>query len=349
MAPEMYRNCLFCKHSLGQNKTLEFLSVGRRVAFDRERGRLWVVCPMCGRWNLCPFDERSEALEECVRLSEAALLQEASGEIALLQHRHGLSMIRVGKPPLSELVSWRYARSLVRRRRAFLASGAALGAASGLMFVGMAAGWAVAVPLMGTVGGFYPLVEMRRTVLEFSTAEGVDLECTAPMARGVCLRHDPGGQVSLRVRTKNAGYQDVQGEDAGILLARAMPYINETGGTTDSAILAARSITEQGGVAGFLSALAQDSELQRSSVLRAVGGHPRREGAVYRYPKPLQLALEAASHIRQEDRFLSGEFRRTLVEWRSAEEEAAISDSLLEPEGWTDFKRVHLSDGRDKV
>ena len=62
----MYAKCLFCSSSLGRNKVLEQMPEGRRVAFDLRRGRLWAVCPACGRWNLCPFQERWEVLEKAL-------------------------------------------------------------------------------------------------------------------------------------------------------------------------------------------------------------------------------------------------------------------------------------------
>jgi hypothetical protein len=145
------------------------------------------------------------------------------------------------------------------------------------------------------------------------------------------------------------GYQDVSGQDAGILLARAMPYINETGGTADSALSAAREIADKGGSEGFMDSVASDAALHRRSVhrRRALFGEeyaPRREGAIYHFPKSIQLGLEAASQMRQEDLVLSGEMRSILTEWRSAAELAEISDNLLEPPGWDDFKRTHRPD-----
>ena len=64
----MYTTCLFCEAGLGRNERVEGMPVGRRLAFDAEKGRLWVVCQRCTRWNLTPLDERWEALEECERL-----------------------------------------------------------------------------------------------------------------------------------------------------------------------------------------------------------------------------------------------------------------------------------------
>ena len=47
---------------------LRAFPVGRRLAFDQRRGRLWVVCRKCGKWNLTPLEERWEAIESCERL-----------------------------------------------------------------------------------------------------------------------------------------------------------------------------------------------------------------------------------------------------------------------------------------
>lgn len=347
----MYTNCLFCPSTLGKNRVLEHFPVSRTIAFDLHRGRLWAVCPRCGRWNLCPFDERWETLDDCARLSETALVQESTSEISLLRHRSGVSLIRVGQPTLGELVSWRYARNLVRRRRNF---GLAVGAVSALGAVslfGIAAGAGGAASLLGSLGGFHAFWDILRPVIDLTTADGTRLRITKAAARGIWFAPDQSAGVTLRIRSKNAGVRDISGEDVGILLARAMPYINETGGTADSALLAAQEIAERGGAEGFLSSIASDAALHRRSILGRAGSHARREGAIYKFPKSIQLGLEAASHMRQEDGILSGEMRSILTEWRSAAELAEISDSLLEPPGWANFKQTHLADktSRDAV
>ena len=57
----MYRSCIFCSAGLGANLALPRFPVGRTLAFDAAKGRLWVVCPKCARWNLTPLEERWEA------------------------------------------------------------------------------------------------------------------------------------------------------------------------------------------------------------------------------------------------------------------------------------------------
>jgi len=64
-------------------------------------------------------------------------------------------------------------------------------------------------------------------------------------------------------------------------------------------------------------------------------------GYINKMPKPTQLALEMALHEEQERRALEGELWRLERAWKSAEEIAAISDSLLLPEGTDDFLEEH--------
>lgn len=200
-----------------------------------------------------------------------------------------------------------------------------------------------AFSLLASFAVFRTVWELSRPVIDVTTADGTRLQVTAPAARALCFAPDQSAGVALRVRTKNVGFQNVSGQDVGILLARAMPYINETGGTADSALSAAQEIAERGGTEGFLNSVASDAALHRRSVLGR-GSQERRVGAIYKFPKNLQLGLEAASQMCQEDLVLSGEMRSVLAEWRSAAEVAEIADNLLEPPGWDDFKRTHRSD-----
>ena len=40
----MFSTCMFCNESLRTNGVVEAFPVGRWLAFDAARGRLWVVC-----------------------------------------------------------------------------------------------------------------------------------------------------------------------------------------------------------------------------------------------------------------------------------------------------------------
>ncbi len=59
----LYTHCMFCQAGLEANEEIEHFPVGRCLSYDQARGRLWVVCPRCHRWNLTPLEERWEAIE----------------------------------------------------------------------------------------------------------------------------------------------------------------------------------------------------------------------------------------------------------------------------------------------
>src|SRR3954468_13282485 len=94
----MYSICLFCDGNLGENQIVEHFPVGRRVAFDAAKGRLWVVCPLCERWNLTPVDERHAAIEEREKLFRSTFVRVSTGHIGLARLYDSLDLIRIGKP-----------------------------------------------------------------------------------------------------------------------------------------------------------------------------------------------------------------------------------------------------------
>jgi len=144
-APDMHRHCPACTRDLGQNEALEHFPVGRRLAFDGQRGRLWVLCGRCRAWNLAPIEERWEAVEEAERLFEGAAEGLATEHIALGRLPEGTELIRIGKAEGPELAGWRYANRISARwRRAQWTGG----------FV--TAGWVTVGP-SGFGGALFPL------------------------------------------------------------------------------------------------------------------------------------------------------------------------------------------------
>ncbi|NNK63167.1 MAG: hypothetical protein HKO98_08120, partial [Gemmatimonadetes bacterium] len=63
----MAQRCLFCRKSFPANGRFEHLPRGRRIAYDPERGRLWLICGRCFRWSLLPVEDRDAALYELER------------------------------------------------------------------------------------------------------------------------------------------------------------------------------------------------------------------------------------------------------------------------------------------
>jgi len=128
--------------------------VGRRLTFDPEKGRLWVVCRKCERWNLTPLEERWEAFEECERLFRAARMRMSTDHIGLARLSEGLVLVRVGTPLRPEFAAWRYGDQFGRRRRrAILLTGGGI-AAFGALALGLE-GLGVGI---GATSGFWHML-----------------------------------------------------------------------------------------------------------------------------------------------------------------------------------------------
>src|SRR5881628_2569825 len=140
----MYRTCLFCNSDLGHNEAVEHFPVGRRRAFDAAKGRLWVVCRKCERWNLTPLEERWEAIEECERAFRGTRLRVSTDQIGLAKLREGLELVRIGDPQRPEMAAWRYGDQFGRRRRRkYLIAGGVVVVASTVVVAG---------PVLGMIG-----------------------------------------------------------------------------------------------------------------------------------------------------------------------------------------------------
>jgi hypothetical protein len=92
----MYADCIFCQSTLGSNDHIPHFPIGRRLAFDSAKGRLWVVCTQCAQWNLAPLDERWEAVEDCEREFRGVRARVSTAEIGLARLPDGLDLIRIG-------------------------------------------------------------------------------------------------------------------------------------------------------------------------------------------------------------------------------------------------------------
>src|SRR3989449_943072 len=112
----MYRTCGFCNGKLDGDGGPSGLGVGRRLAFDEWKGRLWVICPKCSRWNLAPLDDRLEQIEALARAAGEGRVAAATEQVALIRWQT-YDLVRVGKPRRMEFATWRYGERLKARRR----------------------------------------------------------------------------------------------------------------------------------------------------------------------------------------------------------------------------------------
>lgn len=113
----MFSTCIFCNRALGANEALEQFPVGRRIAFDAEKGRLWVVCGSCERWNLSPLETRWEAIEEAEKAFGETRMRVSGENIGMAQLPDGLELVRIGAAKRPEFAAWRYGDQFGRRRR----------------------------------------------------------------------------------------------------------------------------------------------------------------------------------------------------------------------------------------
>ncbi len=143
----MYTTCVFCKKPFASNEVVETFPVGRRLAFDSAKGRLWVVRRKCERWNLTPLEERWEAVEACEKLFRATRIRTSSEHIGLAPHPEGLELVRIGRPLRPEFAAWRYGDQFGKRRRRAIALGivAGVGLIGGTVTLGALGGLGAAM------------------------------------------------------------------------------------------------------------------------------------------------------------------------------------------------------------
>lgn len=318
----MFSTCMFCKRSLGANEVVEEFPVGRRLAFDPDRGRLWVVCPRCERWNLSPTEERWEAIERCERIFRETRLRVSTENIGLARHLEGLELVRIGRPLRTEFAAWRYGDQFGRRRRKAIVLGvggaaaiAALNIASPLVIGGSGLGayW------LWNLGSVASEVRARTRV---RTDDGRLIKLRKKHYR--TLRFAPpddgeGFRLSLLDGEKQEWFD---GAEAERLAGQIMPKINRNGGRKRTVRDAVREIEERGHPEAFLSDVVRNE---------GYSSWHRKGGYVAKMSAPTRLALEMALHEEEERRALEGELWRLERAWEEAEEIAAIADDLLIP------------------
>lgn len=357
----MYRHCIFCSGDLGRNEALETFPVGHSVAFDARRGRLWAVCPRCGRWNLAPLEERWEAVERAEQRFREARQRVHSESVGLARLEEGTRLIRIGDALPGEFAAWRYGRKLRRRLRRSLA----LTAGAAVVGLGAVSGSAAAVVALPLGYGWIlaeGLLHRRRTreVLHL-IGQGDDRH---PLRRneiaGVTLGLGENDEVVAIIRRRGTAprAEVLTGAGARSLLARMLPGINRWGGSAQAVRVALDLIEDSGSPAAFLRARGREGVTVRPpevgsggldlrqllrltrSTRRGVGG---KDGSDV-HPSLLSLALEIALSEESERRALDGELRALTDQWREAEEIASIADTL--PDDGPPFGAVRPGAGR---
>ena len=328
----MYQTCMFCNRPLGANEVVEHFPVGRRLAFDAERGRLWVVCRKCERWNLSPLEERWEAVEMCERLFTDTRIRVSTENVGLAKHPEGLELVRIGRPMRPEFAAWRYGDQFGRRRKRAILYGAGGAAVIGGIVVGGAVTGVIGAGLLAQSGNLVNLWVNGRTLAKLRTDDGRVLRLKNTDLLGTRLRpalDEPGFWLELRKRGKKESFEGAQAER---LLGQIVPKMNRRGGKKETVQTAVSEIEHHGHPIDFLSDVVTGDRFKDRS------GVP---GYANKMPEHTKLALEMALHEEQERRALEGELWRLERAWEEAEEIAAIADDLLLPTGTDDFIEKH--------
>ena len=336
----VYKTCIFCKKPLDSNEVVEEFPVGRRLAFDPAKGRLWVVCRKCHRWNLTPLEERWEAAETCERIFRDTRTRASTENIGIARHREGLDLVRIGKPPRPEFAAWRYGDQFGKRMRR-----TGLGVAAGLGGGWLLAGLQLSLPTLAAWGSFpwlplvawvylRPMAKVR--VGGKSGEDGVVTPENVAKFRLLDLGSvrilpddgDLGFGVEIRRSGRRARFVD---EDARRVAAAIVPHLNGWGGSRSAVQRAVAEIESSGHPSRFLADVAN----------RDRTGALRQEGRIRSMSQPTRLALEMSLHEEQERRALGGELWILEQAWKEAEEIAAIADRLLLPAGTDEFFDRH--------
>jgi hypothetical protein len=295
----MYATCLFCNRHLGTNSVIEHFPVGRRLAFDAARGRLWVVCGTCERWNLTPFEERWEAVEDCERRFRNARKRVCSANIGLARLDEGLEVVRIGEPLRPELAAWRYGDQFARRHRR------------------AASGWGA----YKAVDAIVTSARRRVPIARIPTAGSNTLTVHGENLGGIRLRPDlesvEGWSLEL---SHESGRTVLAGPQAVNATALLSPKVNRTGAPPRSVQQALRLLEALDDPLRYLLAAAHVADAKAP-------GHK----VLLKLPLEVRLAIEMAANEENERFALEGEMALLELDWKEAEEIAAIADSLLIP------------------
>jgi hypothetical protein len=338
----MYATCLFCRKDLGRNETFERFPVGRRLAFDAAKGRLWVVCGSCERWNLTPLEERWEVVEEAERLYRDSRQRVATDHIGLAKLRDGTVLVRIGEPLRPEFAAWRYGDQFGRRRkRQILIAGAGVTAIGALMVGGAAAGVGIGgFGWLATQSGRAMIQGRREAVVariqtEDASGERRTLRVRRRHLGETSLDRDESGSHPFALDLRFAGgRQRFEGPEAARIAAIVIPQVNRFGGAKQTIADAVTTIEASGGAAGFLERTSKASRslaLARQPKTRRRGGGDYTTRGLFALPAVERLALEMALHEEDERRVAEGELGGLERAWREAEEIAAIADDMFVP------------------
>jgi hypothetical protein len=339
----MFTKCIFCHNDLGANEIIERFPIGRRLAFDEAKGRLWVVCTSCSRWNLTPIEERWEAIEDCERRFRTTHLRLSTDHIGLARLSEGLELVRVGKPQRPEMAAWRYgAKFRARRIKALAWQGASYAALAAIVAINPTQ--LVQFGVQVATGNFGsrrrpPVSWGQPIVARFSGEDGTEYLLKKDQAArvvllpaggdegwGILVRHGSGRFTdNFRWGERRFTHQTaLRGDRASALIKNILPVVNYAG---------AKDVEVKEAL-GFLDKYSTATSLfnHAAGIASKIGWKDESDrGDLANLNPEHRLALEMVANEETERRSLEGELQLLEDAWREAEEIAAISDNLFLP------------------
>lgn len=337
----MFATCIHCTADLGRNEAFEAFPIGTRLAFDPDKGRLWVVCRTCDRWNLTPLEERWEAIEEAERRFRDSRLRVSTDNIGLARLKEGVDLIRIGQPQRPEMAAWRYGDQFGRRRkRQMLVTGAVVGSATaifgGMLWVGVSVGSFAGIYANGGMWDTLIHGRPKELVGRIALDDGRIVDVQRRHARMSALENrGSGSDLQLRLESVS-GTHLLTGEAAMRAAARIMPTVNRFGGTRANVNDAVSLLEEAGDPMRVLQnvqarhgATPDQKKWDRNAKWSGGGQVKKLPGLLHTMPTNYRLALEMALHEERERRAMDGELAELERAWRDAEEIAKISDDMF--------------------
>lgn len=328
----LFTRCIFCHEAFSANGVFGRLPPGRRLAFDPERGRLWVVCDGCHRWNLCPIEERWEALHQLERMvRDRSQLVAETDNIALLNSGE-LFLIRVGKAGLAEQSWWRYGRELHARRSSFFSTRSQIAAYTfgAMQYLGELVG--LGDEDLSITWDDAPAADILRWRRFGWAAWRGQLDCKYCKSTLRALRYDTswwvfpqiddGGRISVQVPCPRCdpwtpdNVYTIEGPESENVLRRVLAYQHIMGAAEGTIRDAARVIEDAGGT-------------DPQGLERLISGYGKK--SLWGMGKTRSIALEIAINESVEHRMMTQELQALEFMWKREEQLARIIDEELTP------------------
>ena len=310
----MFRTCAFCNGKLDGDGGPSGLGVGKRLAFDEWRARLWVICTSCSRWNLTPLDDRIEKIESVARAAASGRVLASTEQVALIRWER-YDLVRVGKPPRVEMATWRYGERLKARdrERAKIVVPLTIAAVGIGIAANAAAGGGLGVVIWNLHGiaewAYIRIIGNRRVPLvepPVCAHCGTVMQLRARHASRAFLVPDAHADVAMMIICPRCEHEGtlLTGDDATQALRQGLTYLNARKRGRKRAEHAARVVDTAGGPEGLLRDVAR-----RELTLRSLGTERR---------LALEMAVDERAEVLELER-----------QWREAEEIAEIADGTL--------------------